>query len=184
MQGMFSEEHEWGDISKSSPIGRKKEHREQFLFYLPKYWHSKNFLFSSAPFCNIMSPSKQRQQELETVWRNGLIYQWSIMTLQCPSPPVVVWGPSPPWSISEGLSTAPSWSPWHPAGVSNRSPHSAKEPLLKNLPYSDVQSSSFPGYLWTGQFTNPPTFNCFWTPSGICQWDGYWVLRPEARCGL
>lgn len=183
MQGMFSEEHQWGDISKSSPIGRKKGYR--------------NTLSNSSSACqdtgaqkNASSPqppsATSHQLQPETAGTGDCLGEWTILSMShhvCSVPDLLWWcgGPSPPWSRAEGLSTTPSCA-WQWAGGS-WSPHSAKEPLLKYLPHSDACSSSFPGCLWMGQFAAPPPLAAFEHPLTFASETDIESLRPEAYCG-
>lgn len=174
MQGMFSEEHQWGDISKSSPIARKKGYRNtqnNSSSACQNIGTQKKCLISSGPFCNITSASARDSRN----WRlpGGMDYfinepPW----LQCPRPP---------WSRAEGLSTTPSCA-WQRARGS-WSPHSAKQPLLKYLPHSGACSSSFPGCLWMGQFAAPPPLAAFEHPLTFASETDAESLRPEAYCG-
>ena len=181
---MFSKGHRWGETSRSSL--RMQDHTEQFLFYLPKYWHPKNCLFFLALFCSITSPTSQRQQELQTVQGNGHSYWLAIKTPQCPRPPVVVWAAQPSLEHRWGAqcSTQPSsWTSWHSSKQEGADHCIMQVNHWWNIYHTQIYIKQlFSGYLLISQWCHlcyPPTLNCFETYTGICQWDEYYVFQAK-----
>lgn len=179
MQGMFSEEHQWGDISKSSPIARKKGYRNtqnNSSSACQNIGTQKKCLISSGPFCNITSASSRDSRS----WRlpGGMDYfinepPW----LQCPRPPLMVWGAQP--------SLEQSWGAQHNTQLCMAA---SKRQLITTqckattaeIPATfRCMQQLFPRLFVDGSVCCSPTFSCFWTPPDICQWDRCWVF--EAR---